>query len=759
LTILDILRRRIPWISFGMLLLAMTAGAYGLWRYQFNQNMDTAREHADRRLRYLSDLVYNILQKQSYQELGVLIDSAGRHNDDTVHIVLTAANGFVLARYDRPAPAAHTLVLQREVNYSYESRATIEITVDHDWVYANRVTLAWQLGAALFLLGIAFWFPVYIGVLKHEEAGSERARNLALQAAKERLEREIEARSEAEQRLYAEKERAQVTLHSIGDAVITTDADGRVAYMNPVAERDTGWNSDEAAGRPLTEVFNIVSELTGKPAENPVAKCLRDGVVVALANHTALTRRDGSVISIQDSAAPIRERNGRIIGVVMVFHDVSKEREMARDLHHQARHDSLTGLFNRREFEHRLTLLLRSAREDNMSHALLYLDLDQFKVVNDTCGHLAGDELLKQLSKTFRLCLRESDTVARIGGDEFGVLLESCPRDNALRTADVLRETIKGFRFDWQGSRFEVGASIGLAMISAESRGATELLSMADMACYAAKEKGRNRVHQYLEGDAELKKRQGEMQWVSRIGHALENDRLRLHVQPIRLATASGAAPASHYEVLLRMHDEQNRVLLPGEFLPAAERYDMMAAIDRWVIENALRNYRAFAARLAGNGDVLLSINVSGNTLNLGNFHEYIRAKLEQFAVPADRIIFEITETVAISNLVEVSRFMADLRGLGCRFALDDFGSGLSSFSYLKHLPVDYLKIDGSFVVDAAKDPFDRAIIESIHNLGQALGIQTIAEYVESDAIIEVLRHIGVDYVQGFAVGMAEPMV
>lgn len=736
----------------------MAAAGFGLLRYHFNHDVTLARESAEKRLRFLSDLVYNTLQKQNYQELEILISSWGKHNDDAVEISLKSANGFVLAQYSRKLPAEHSLSLKTDVTYSYEGRASLAIAVDHGWVYTGRNTLAVQLGTAFVMLSLAFWFLVYVSMRERDEARIKHEQNIALLAAKARLEREVEARTRAEQQLYEEKERALVTLHSIGDAVITTDAEGTVTYMNPIAEHDTGWKSGDAIGHPLTEVFNIINELTGNAAENPVAKCLREGAVVALANHTALIRKDGSMISIQDTAAPIRERDGQIIGVVMVFHDVSKERAMANDLRHQARHDALTGLFNRREFEQRLAHLLRTAREDNKQHALLYLDLDQFKVVNDTCGHMAGDELLKQLSKTFSKCIRDSDAVSRLGGDEFGLLLEACPLENALRTAELLREAIKNSRFEWEGRLFEVGASIGLVMITAESQSSAALLSAADMACYAAKEKGRNRVHQYAEGDSELSKRQVEMQWLSRITQALENDRLRLYAQPIKPAVADHAT-APYYEILLRLLDEQNRVIPAGVFLPAAERFGMMAAIDRWVIENALRHYQAFAAKHAGNTNVMVSINVSGGTLNLGNFHGYIREKLSQFAVPADRIIFEITETTAIANLSEVSQFMADLRGLGCRFALDDFGSGLSSFSYLKHLPVDYLKIDGSFVADVTKDPFDRTVVESIHNLGRAMGIQTIAEYVEDDSILEELRRIGVDYVQGFGIGKPVPMI
>ncbi|QKQ25573.1 MASE3 domain-containing protein [Candidatus Reidiella endopervernicosa] len=394
------------------------------------------------------------------------------------------------------------------------------------------------------------------------------------------LVQDITERKLAEELIHDEKERAQVTLHSIGDAVITTDALGTIDYLNPIAENLTGWESSEAIGKPVTEVFNIVNEFTRSRVENPVEKCLREGAIVGLANHTALIRRDSSEISIEDSAAPIRDRRGDVIGVVMVFHDVSHERELSNKLTHQASHDGLTGLFNRQEFERRLTDLLLSAREDHKEHALLYIDLDQFKIVNDTCGHIAGDELLRQLSNIFAKYVREADTVARLGGDEFGILLEACDINHAHRTADNLRLAVKEYRFAWEGKYFEIGASIGLTAITDESQGLSKVLSAADIACYAAKENGRNRVHVYVEGDTELENRQSEMQWASRIAQALKENRFRLYSQVITpVNIEDGLVP--HYELLVRMVDEEGKLIPPGFFLPAAERYDLMGDIDR----------------------------------------------------------------------------------------------------------------------------------------------------------------------------------
>ena len=383
--------------------------------------------------------------------------------------------------------------------------------------------------------------------------------------------------------LYEQKERAEVTLHSIGDAVITTDNQGRIDYLNPIAEQLTGWGNDEAHGRALPEVFVIMNERTRLRALDPVARCLRDGQIVALANHTVLINRQGREIAIEDSAAPIRQRDGRIVGVVMVFHDVSQSRAMAQQLTWQATHDTLTGLINRREFEKRLAQALAEAKTDHHQHVLLYLDLDQFKIVNDTCGHVAGDELLKQLAVLLQTKLREGDVLARLGGDELGVLLSYCPEEQAHRVADNLRLTVREFRFNWEGKSFDIGVSIGMVVIDAECLSVGELLSAADMACYAAKDSGRNRIHIYRREDLELAQRHGEMQWVNRLTRAVEEDRLVLYRQRI-LSIADPTGAEEHYEILIRLRGENDEIIPPGAFIPAAERYGLMAAVDRWVI-------------------------------------------------------------------------------------------------------------------------------------------------------------------------------
>jgi diguanylate cyclase (GGDEF)-like protein/PAS domain S-box-containing protein len=559
-----------------------------------------------------------------------------------------------------------------------------------------------------------------------------------------------------ESALSEEKERAMVTLSSIGDAVITTTVNGLVEFMNPVAEALTGWKTEEAKGKPLDEVFHIIDEQTDLVSESPVSRCLRQGKPIKPANHTLLINRHGDGVAIEDSAAPIRDSEGNIIGVVMVFHDVSATREMARQMSWQATHDSLTGLFNRNEFERRLRRLLESAKNDDAQHAFLYLDLDQFKIVNDTCGHVAGDELLKQLSFLLHEQVRKNDTLARLGGDEFGMLLADCGLDKAIAIAEKLRLTVKDFRFVWQDKTFEIGVSVGMVSVDSTSESVVNLLSAADVACYAAKDHGRNRIHVYQPDDAELAQRHGEMQWVSRITQALEEDRLVLYSQtilPIREKPSVG-----HFEVLVRMRDENGRLIPPNSFIPAAERYNLMPAIDTWVIR---KTFLATADCLkgAGAGSIdMVGINLSGNTFNDDNFLGFIREQLDVHQLPGRLFCFEITETSAIANLPKAIHFIRELKADGCRFALDDFGSGLSSYAYLKNLPVDYLKIDGSFVRNMANDPIDRAMVNAINQVGHVMGIKTIAEFVEDDQILGVLKGIGVDYAQGYGIAPPVPL-
>jgi len=427
-------------------------------------------------------------------------------------------------------------------------------------------------------------------------------------------------------------------------------------------------------------------------------------------------------------------------------------------IRHMAYHDALTGLTNRHEFERRLRRALYHAQEEGAQHALLYLDLDQFKIINDTCGHIAGDEMLKQVAVVLQQPIRETDTLARLGGDEFGVLLENCPQDRAEAIARALLQEIRDFRFVWQDKTFALGVSIGLVMITGDGKTLTDVLSAADMACYAAKDRGRGRVHVYSDNDADLAQRQGEMQWVARINHALEENRFELFRQCI-VPLAGQDDGAVHCEFLIRMRETDGELVLPGAFIPAAERYNLMPALDRWVIDAVFRHVAQHGPPVAGaNGRTLCFINLSGASLSDDTFFAYIRDKLDEYRIPRGTICFEITETAAIANLGTAVEFIQEIREAGCLFALDDFGSGLSSFSYLRTIPADFLKIDGIFVRDMVEDPMDAAIVEAINSIGHVAGLRTIAEFVESAAIRERLRAVGVDFAQGFGISAPEPL-
>jgi diguanylate cyclase (GGDEF)-like protein len=411
----------------------------------------------------------------------------------------------------------------------------------------------------------------------------------------------------------------------------------------------------------------------------------------------------------------------------------------------------LTGLVNRREFETRLERALKSAKARETSYALCYIDLDQFKIVNDTCGHSAGDALLGQVGALLKSKVRWRDTLARLGGDEFGVLLESCSLEEALRTAESLREAIRNFRYTWEDRTFRLGCSIGVVPITAENEDVASVLSAADSACGAAKESGRNRVHCFEENDIDLMRRRREMQWAARINNALEESRFelfRMTIQPLQQEDAG-----EHFELLLRMRDESGKIVAPDQFIAAAERYGITPSIDRWVIDSAFRWLVSEAderRRLT-----MCSINLSGQSLGDDKFLPYVIEQFHRSGIDGSKICFEITETAAIANFSQASRFIQALKELGCKFALDDFGTGLSSFGYLKHFPVDFLKIDGSFVKGLLHDPIDREMVRSINEIGHLTGKQTIAEWAENAEIIEVLRGLGVDYAQGY--GVSQP--
>ena len=562
-------------------------------------------------------------------------------------------------------------------------------------------------------------------------------------------------RRQAASDLFEEKERALVTLASIADGVITTDTDGWVEYLNPVAEQLTGWTTATAQGLPMQAIVRMVDETNRKLAANPIEMVLREERTIEAASTLLLVRNDGTEFPIMQSAAPIRARGGEITGVVLVLHDVSRERQYVAKLSYQASHDSLTGLINRGEFERRLSLALKSAAQIGRHHAVMYLDLDQFKVVNDTCGHAAGDQLMRQVTAVLQRRLREGDTLARLGGDEFGVLLENCAPDNALRIADGLRQTVMDCHFAWETRSFGIGVSIGLVNVADGMFTLTDVLSAADSACYMAKEKGRNRVQVYHAGDTELSMRQGEMEWIGRLQKALEEDRFVLYSQDIAVLDPARKIE-DHCEILIRMLDEKGELVPPMAFIPAAERYNLMPSIDRWVVRNAFaiiaREQAENAGRLA-----VFAINLSGASISDERFLDYVREQFAYFAVSPQSICFEITETAAIAKLDKATYFMNQLKLLGCLFSLDDFGAGMSSFAYLKHLPVDFLKIDGGFVKDMADDPIDRAMVEAINSIGHVMGKKTIAEFVDGETVIRMLREMGVDFAQGFGVAKPRP--
>jgi diguanylate cyclase (GGDEF)-like protein/PAS domain S-box-containing protein len=551
---------------------------------------------------------------------------------------------------------------------------------------------------------------------------------------------ELERRN-AERALKQEKERAQITLASLGEAVISTNAYGHIDFMNAVAGDMTGWSLEEALGKTFSEVCPILLDEQAETEMDFVAACLNEMRSKIPLEPVILVGRQGN-LPVELSVSPIMSGHNVVQGVVAVLRDVSHTHEMARQMTWQATHDTLTGLVNRKEFERQVQEFISYSREQGSSSALLYLDLDQFKIVNDTCGHSAGDELLRQISQLLLQRVRQSDTLARLGGDEFGVILHGCDLRQAKEVADKIIEAISNFRFAWQDKFFDVGVSIGMVMLDRETLSVATALSAADVACYAAKDAGRNRSHVYQPNDAELARRHGEMQWVSRIRHALEENRFVLCVQRIRNLRGDGY---DLHEVLIRMLDEHGNLVPPGSFISSAERYGLMPDIDRWVID------RAFKA-LASGTDWLksVSINLSGLSLTRQGMNQYIAECQTRYSVDASRVCFEITETAAIANLTRAIAFIHDLKSRGFKFALDDFGSGLSSFSYLKNLPVDYLKIDGSFVYDMCADPIDLAMVQAINGIGHTMGIRTIAEYVNDDATLAALKNMGVDYAQGY---------
>ena len=573
-------------------------------------------------------------------------------------------------------------------------------------------------------------------------------------ATQRKLREALQRAEKSEIELSNQKEKAEVTLHSITDSVITVGLNGLIQYINPAAENLFNTSNVDALNVQLSDFVKIVNDSSGEKIQDPLAKCFGTQQTVHLPEHSSLIAGDDKKVAVEASVTPMINSNGDILGAVMVIQDVSNTRKLTRQLSYQASHDMLTSLFNRLKFEEHLEAALLNVREEQRVHSLCYVDLDQFKLVNDTCGHVAGDELLRQLPELFHKVLRSGDIVARLGGDEFGILLENCGLDQAAVIADKIRQEIKDFRFVWEDKVFTIGASIGVVGIDENTIDLSSIMSAADLACYAAKDSGRNRVHIYEQSDEIVSERHGEMHWTARITKAMEESRFRLYKQPIVGISGDNNA---HYEVLIRMIDENGDLIPPGAFIPAAERYNLMASIDRWVIGEVLLliDNNDPADPIQGTGKII-SINLSGDSLCDDELYDYIISLKNSLGITLENVCFEITETVAISNLVKATSLINELKQHGCRFSLDDFGSGLSSFAYLKNLPINFIKIDGSFVKDICRDPVDRAMVDSIQQMGSVMELDTIAEWVEDEATLDVLKEIGVNYVQGYHLGRPE---
>jgi diguanylate cyclase (GGDEF)-like protein/PAS domain S-box-containing protein len=547
-----------------------------------------------------------------------------------------------------------------------------------------------------------------------------------------------------------------LALQSLAEAIIATDKDGRITFLNPAAEQLTGTAAPGALGKVLEEIVSLVDETDRRLLSDPVHQALTSGAPVNLSRRALLlSRANGSERSIELSASPIRNSAQELVGAVVLLHDVTEMHGLARQMSYQATHDALTGLINRPEFERRLAEAIESGHRGDGQHVLCYLDLDRFKLVNDSSGHLAGDSMLREVAKLLRDAVRDSDTVGRLGGDEFGTLLIGCPLDKARQIADDLARSVGEYRFVWKDKIFNIGVSVGLVEISRESGTLEELLAAADTACYVAKKQGSGRVVVYSARDEALARHTGEIQWLQRLQNALKENRFHLYQQVIVPAHAEDGGPA--LEVLLRLQDEAGHELAPAEFMRAAERYRLMGLVDRWVVQTTFAALGRGAIPVPANRSV--AINVSGQTLGDAQFLEFVVECFDSSGVAPAQVCFEINENAVIANLDHARRFVGVLHGMGCQFALDDFGSGVGSFSNLKNLPLDYLKIDGTFMRNLARDAVNQAMVAAMIKLARTLNFKVIAEQVEDAAAVDMARRMGVDYLQGYAIGRPQPLL
>lgn len=561
--------------------------------------------------------------------------------------------------------------------------------------------------------------------------------------------RDTTAEQQAAMALAESEERFRSLYHATPSIFLTLTEDCIIKSVNSFGANHLGYKIEDLTGN---SILTLMAPESRAAIRQSVSQCFSQPETVR-EWEIQLRHRKGNVRWLRQTANAVKDAQG-VRELLVASEDITNAKHLSEQLSYQASHDSLTGLVNRREFERRLERVLLTAARDNTDSVLCYLDLDQFKVINDTCGHIAGDDLLRQVTTVLQSAVRKRDTLARLGGDEFAILLEDCDIHKGMRVAESILSQVNSYRFAWSGKYFSVGVSVGMVALDASCNGIIDALGAADSACYLAKESGRNRVHIYNSEDLTIARRHGEMQWVARLRAALDEDRLTLYRQHI--LPLSDAAGEPHYEYLIRLVDEQGSIVSPGAFLPAAERYNMISQIDRWVIRKAFEIMASTSDATAANA--IGNINISGQSIGEEGFLEFVEASLLEFDVCPGKICFEITETVAIANISSANRFIASLRERGCSFALDDFGSGFASFSYLNTLDVDFLKIDGQFILGIDKDPIKHAMARSINDIAHVMGKRTIAEFVENEAALEAIRTLGIDYAQGFVIALPEPV-
>ena len=552
-------------------------------------------------------------------------------------------------------------------------------------------------------------------------------------------------------------EAARMMFELSGDAAIVTDTSGNVVYTNAGAERFTGMRNQDAAGRFIGDIVRLSNPKTGESMDIPLHKVLVEVRAMFLPDYTTLSLPNDQKLPVDGSIGPVFASDGRVLGTVLLLHDVSRYRLLTDALSLQANQDPLTGLVNRREFETRVSRVIKLARTSKTNHAFAYLDLDKFKIVNDICGHAAGDELLRRIAAILRSKVRDRDTLARLGGDEFGLLLENCTLEAAHQVCENLLEAVKEIRFAWQDKTFTVGVSIGLSVISDTTGDMGTVIAATDAACYRAKENGRNRIEVNNPSTGRESRSTNDSPGVARIVSALDENRFTLFVQPI-VPAATDADGIEFYEVLVRMVGHNGELIAPADFLPAAERYQLMPTLDRWIVKHTLETYSKCYPRQPGGKQPIWCINVSGMSLASEGFAAFISEQAKHYQVPPEAICFEITEAAAMAKNDKAAEFIWCLKADGFRFCIDDFGKSLGSLGSLKNLPIDFLKIDGSFIKDMLSDDVSQGMVEAIHRIGQMIGVTTIAECVESQTAFDRLKEIGVDYAQGYACGRPQPI-